>query len=430
MGSTPSSEAFRKQVKGLATHLAADSGYRRHEPGVGYVCPRADKWGARDGVIPPGVAAARGLIPKGMREVTNDAVVRRARDAGKAGVPDPDRYEEYYGRGAAENAGNSGNAGNAGDSSAELSQQQSRPEQPAKNDRRAQQASAPAAVTRGGSSEEGTHSVDVAVDAIAANNGPSDPSRVFPDSGDGVKDAETLDDFYAGLEGSGIGTSDFQGGVRGMPGGAGKRASAAPASPLAQVPQPVHQPAPQLVPAPTGVAEVLRLVRELEAVRSECATVKSELDRALREYASLSQAHADLEARYRDVSVRLEAAASGLKEAKTAHGKVRVRLSGRQEKMKLGGRDALGDVWEVRIMGHADFTDDGDEMVLTVIDQESASELLASMIVGEVIVLTAAGRFTCAYRGLCDKIYGDDESPDFITLFRFTVTGSPTQEGV
>ena len=98
-------------LKGLATRMAPDKGYAEDPRGPGgsggprrgprtFVCPRANAYGGREGIIPPAVAAVRGLVPKGMRHIDVADTARSANAARDSGVDEASQYMEYYGRAA------------------------------------------------------------------------------------------------------------------------------------------------------------------------------------------------------------------------------------------------------------------------------------------------------------------------------------------
>ena len=88
----------RAGLERLVTTVRPNRGYakdQRADPGV-FVCPRADIYGGRDGVIPPAVAVSRGLVPRGMRESTNEEIAAaRGREAAD-GRSERERYLDYY----------------------------------------------------------------------------------------------------------------------------------------------------------------------------------------------------------------------------------------------------------------------------------------------------------------------------------------------
>lgn len=408
----------------LATRMKPDKDYRRqHEPGIGYVCPRADGYGGREGVIPPGIAAQRGLIPKGMREVSNDAVSRRAREASAEGRPDAERYAEYYARGAQENAQRRPVAAPppapVTDPVPAPAAQTAWPAQPAARPTRAARPAAKPARKP------------------VKSAAPKAPG-VFPETENPVDGDDTLDGFYDELRGFGYGTGESEGKPRKRPAEraarpAGKRR---PDLPDPRLPR-VRGAEPEVDPEDTG--------DDLDAVPAPApepdypadrqpdpddqqpdpdASILEAVTKIAAERDDARRAYEELRRDYLVLQDRLNRQPKAPKPE--AHDTVRIQLSAAPEKMKVGGRDVLGDVWEVRLLGHLDFSRDRTECVLTVIDPASGSELLAQLVPGEVMLLTKDGRTPCAYAGVCGKIYGDPGSSDFITCIRLKVTGETT----
>jgi predicted RNase H-like nuclease (RuvC/YqgF family) len=91
---------------------------------------------------------------------------------------------------------------------------------------------------------------------------------------------------------------------------------------------------------------------------------------------------------------------------------VRVPLSRPEGRIKIGSRD-----WECNVIGSLHGGRSGRSLVLTVSNTAHASELLAEIRTGEVVVLSDEGRTSCTYSGRCAKIYGDAGSSDFIAMF-------------
>ena len=92
--------------------------------------------------------------------------------------------------------------------------------------------------------------------------------------------------------------------------------------------------------------------------------------------------------------------------------------------MSVSGVSPDGERWKASVDGRVDFSRSGGEAVLSVLDPAYASELLAVMSPGCELDLEFGGTGThCGYDGVCDKIYGDPDSRDYITLFRLSVTG-------
>ena len=259
-----------------------------------------------------------------------------------------------------------------------------------------------------------------------------DDARMFSQYPDPPPDDNTLDGFYEGLRREQPGTAGRPGeAARGMVSVAGDMAPGGPqpgegrAYPAAS-PAYGDQAAAQELPSdpsdpPDSTAAALAsLVAERDQLRVMANDLSGEVGR-LREmlegYAARDQHYAGIErelAAEREARKSAEAAVLPLAET------VRVALSEQEQKLKVGGRG-----WECNIMGALHFGRSDRSLVLTVSDPGYASDLFAEIQPGEVAVLSAAGRTSCAYSGRCAKIYGDAGSPDFIAVLWLDVV--PTE---
>lgn len=379
-------------LKSLETRLSADKSYSGESPAKdglsGFVCPRADAYGGRDGIIPPGIAAVRGLVPKGMRHINPNDTARSANAARDSGVSATDQYREYYGRGAKE-------AKEARASKAAKESAMAERLAPAKG-------SAPAIPRRAGKGKfpapapvrppDGAcrRFVPQADDARGRVLRDPDDAGMFSTLPERDRDDDTLDGFYEGLGRPAAGTADAGYASSADLGGTG----AVPAVPAGGSGA-AHSPAPR---AQGG------RIAELEAERDYFAEHVVKMSGEIGELRRRLEAY---EAHDRSYMEEVERQLASVVEPET----VRVALASDEEKLKVGGPG-----WECNIVGSLHRGRGGRSFVLTVSDTAYASELLAEAQAGEVVVLSSAGRTSCVYAGRCAKIYGDAGSPDFITL--------------
>jgi len=414
----------------LETTLPKDRGYAGTafpEAVGGFVCPRANAYGGREGIIPPAVAAERGLVPKGLKHVTNADVARTAAEASRDGRTDADRYRAYYGNSPAASLQQEQEEADIRATAEAVQQTQSGLRDP--NGRFTKRV--PTVTLRPPASRPSLHQTPVPrptrsmrpsvstksaqLSLKHADNGVSDVfSGPNPDTGD-----DTLDGFYDGLKTAGvrtvatvqprldgveIGAEDGGRAVRIAAGtgpeGAGLRVTAAP------------QPASE----PTGpdLAGVLA-AEDPPAAHRELETLRRALDRA-HEALVLARADADAQRQTAEkLQNQVDALVRQLKESTPPLSEtVRVVLSQEEGRLKLGGRD-----WECRVVGAWHPSRTGASAVLTVSDARYAAELLSEIRPGPVAVVTAQGRSSCVYVGGCAKIYGDAASADAIACFRF-----------
>ena len=225
---------------------------------------------------------------------------------------------------------------------------------------------------------------------------------MFSRAPDSPGDADTLDGFYDSLGGVSPGT--------------GETDAASAAAQATTFPR--HRDG-------RGAAPALPESRAREtaqtAPQSELAAV---VERMAEEKAALSREVAELATQVSDLTLSLAEAAErrgadwASREPEPAGETVRVVMSAAEQKLKVGGKH-----WECRVMGSLHVGRGGRCAVLTVCDPAYASELLAEMQPGEVVVLSESERTYCTYSGLCAKIYGEQDSQDFIAVFWLALDG-------
>lgn len=463
----------------LETRLGKDKAYSRasdftdKERSMGFVCPRADAYGAREGVIPPGVAAVHGLVPKGMRRIAPGDTAKHANEARDEGRTDVEQYREYYAQGAeAQRKAGAYDAALAArrvppatrapqvphvpqvshvpqppriapavrppvPPQAPPPVQGKAPTSPKGRSRKTVKTAKTAAAPASGRARRLASLVMPATPASTPRRTAQEPTfrdpddvRMFSQYPDPPPDDNTLDGFYEGLRREPPGTVRGSGeAVRGMvslasdmaPGGLQPgEGRAYPAASPAYGDQDAAQELPSDPPDSTAAA-LASLVSERDQLRRMANDLSGEVGR-LREmlegYAARDQHYAAIEqelAAEREARKSAEAAVPPLV-AET----VRVALSEQEQKLKVGGRG-----WECNIMGALHFGRSDRSLVLTVSDPGYASDLFAEIQPGEVAVLSAVGRTSCMYSGRCAKIYGDAGSPDFIAVLWLDV--APTE---
>lgn len=392
-------------LSGLATRMPSDKGYARAaqkadapSPNT-FVCPRANAYGGREGIIPPAVAAVRGLVPKGMRHISVSDTARRANAARDSGVGEAEQYLEYYGQGAAQ------------DEPQEPQKPQVRPE-PVQAKKPAKATRAPKPAKASPPSAEGVL------------RDPDDPGMFSRGAGQSADD-DTLDGFYDSLPSGWLGTGDAGSEVR--KGSAARAARAARAATtvravkvgmdfgagpsetvVSDVPEPAGRP--RLSPAPLPRTEPPVPSADVYALSAAMAKLAEEK-------AELGHKVADLQERLRKAQAQLEEAVRSRHVAPEPEAEtVRVALSAEEERLKVGGRG-----WECNVVGRLHLGRGGVSAVLTVSDPAYGSELLASVQPGEVVVLSSSARTSCTYAGHCVKIYGEADSQDFITMLQLGV---------
>lgn len=425
----------------LATRLPKDKAYSRkpHEDADAphtFVCPRADAYGGRDGVIPPGLAAERGLVPKGMRRIDPSETARTANAAAEDGKTEEERYIEYYGRGAmaleqeaarpsvpppAPAAPAAPAAPPAGPSAARggrlVPGRSNRPNRPNRSKGPARHNPLHAQL-RPGVSPEARAPASTPPDKGVLRD-PDDPgmfSREPQASGGG----DTLDDFYESLGDvpTGTGEPDPQpkkAVFAGVDMGRGRSET---------VVGRVVQPAPG---APRAYGPLGRVEPGMEAYVNELVRLTAEKAELQRRLESLGGQLAEAQRQLDDAAAR-ERHYAGLEQevrlSRTPAETVRVPLAAEETKLKVGGRH-----WECNIVGALHMGRTGQSAVLTVSDPAYASELLAEIQPGQVVILSESKRTSCTYGGHCAKIYGEPDSPDFIAAFWLTPDGEQDTGG-
>lgn len=391
-------------VKSLETRIAPDRGYTGESPAeggiAGFVCPRADAYGGREGIVPPGVAAVRGLVPKGMRRISPTDTAKAANAARDSGVSEAEQYREYYGRGAKEaNASQASQASQAAKAAkaAKAARDAALAEKlaPAKGSapsmpRRAGKSKFPAPAPVRPPDGAGRRPVSPADDARGRVLRDPDDAGMFSTSPERGLDDDTLDGFYEGLGRPAAGTADAGSASSADLGGTGAVPAVSAGGSGA-----AHSPAPR---AQGG------RIAELEAERDYFAEHVVKMSGEIGELRRRLEAY---EAHDRSYMAEVERQLASVVEPET----VRVALASDEERLKVGGPG-----WECNIVGSLHRGRGGRSFVLTVSDTAYASELLAEAQAGNVVVLSSAGRTSCVYAGRCAKIYGDAGSPDFITL--------------
>lgn len=464
--------------RALETRLGKDKAYSRasdftdKERSMGFVCPRADAYGAREGVIPPGVAAVNGLVPRGMRRIAPGDTAKHANEARDEGRTDVEQYREYYAQGAeAQRKAEAAVAARRIPPVPQAPQVRQAPRVPQvprpprtvpavrtpipavlpqvpppargkapPKGRARKTAAATAAAPASGRARRLASLVMPAAPAPTPRRPMQEPTfrdpddvRMFSQYPDPPPDDNTLDGFYEGLSRESPGTAGRPvEAARGMVSLAGDMAPGGPqpgevgAYPAAS---PTHGDA---SPRPAGYddrnaaqeslseAALASLVAERDQLRMMANDLSGEVGR-LREmlegYAARDQHYAGIErelAAEREARKSAEAAVPPLAET------VRVVLSEQEQRLKVGGRG-----WECNIMGALHFGRSDRSLVLTVSDPGYASELFVEIQPGEVAILSAVGRTSCTYSGRCAKIYGDAGSPDFIAVLWLDVV--PTE---
>ena len=436
----------------LATHLPDDKGYTGESPvkgGLpGFVCPRADAAGGRDGIIAPGVAAVNGLVPRGMRKIAVGDTGKSVFSSLKDGRTEADRYRAYYEASLASSGGPEARLNPVAASAASAAERKS----PVRNVKRKADVIPPASAARaahaaraGGRMIPGRR---VAVDEpdlpipkarmprpipeerVIAD--PDDPG-MFSRSMEAHAGDDTLDGFYESLGGPAPGTGETDLPAERMAKSAERLAQAAAAGALAdRAGRTERSDLAELAGREERVALAVGYDPDSPRTREIAGhgqTTHDALYDAMRKLADdkvVLKAHADaLSKRLVELHGKLAEYAERdkhyarieqeLDEASRAE-TVRVQLAAGEERLKVGGQH-----WECRVMGALHTGRGGVSAVLTVSDVAYASELLAEIQTGRIVVLSESKRTSCTYHGHCAKIYGDPDSQDFITMFWLTV---------
>ena len=245
---------------------------------------------------------------------------------------------------------------------------------------------------------------------------PDDPGMFSRHVG-GAGDADTLDGFYdeLGRPNAGTGTLAKEA-ARGTPQGAeaGTSGPSDPSGPVASAGRAAPVPPAPLAHGPSESGPM-----PPDAMGAALASMVAERDRLAEMASALGRQVDELKYQLAGYEARDEHYANIEREMHELHKSrgepaaetVRAVLSAPEERLKVGGRG-----WECNVMGALHFGRAGRSLVLTVSDPAYASELFTEIQAGEVVVLSQAGRTSCAYSGRCAKIYGDAGSPDFIAV--------------
>lgn len=220
-------------------------------------------------------------------------------------------------------------------------------------------------------------------------------SRAVP-SGD-----DTLEAFYEGLRGMGFGTDETdKRGKTDVNGAQDERTGTADA--------PAFEPR-----AGSAMASVVleTASRDRLALEQDKLDLQETIDRLRTEAEALRDSTTSLYQTLAEKDAEIQQLKK--KEPESAE-TVRLVLGAAPERLKVGGRG-----WACNVEGALAYGRERRDLVLTLLDPRYASELLAEIQKGEVAILSARGRTACVYAGHCAKIYGDADSTDFITCFRF-----------
>ena len=465
-------------IDSLVTHLPKDKGYTGESPAKGglpgFVCPRADAYGGREGIIAPGVAAVNGLVPRSMRRISTADTAKAANEARTDGRTESERYREYYGAGAAPAPAPAPSAPKAA-----RAVKTSRAVQPVRAARAAQavatQRRLPAAPSVAPAVIDGVPAAQTGRRASGAAAGPRRsvwlmqatvggrvvpgrmvPGRMVPgrtvrrpapvpaeqvlrDVDDpGVfsravapgADDDTLDGFYDSLGGPAPGTGEEDIGGENPAFSAGEDTGFGEAEAGAGAPVPRQPRARETDPDVAGGSTPgeKAALQELASLLGSAQAEAAELRRQLEDYKVRDAHYANIE---RELAGEIEklrgqvAGQSGAPSAMQPAETVRVALAVPEERLKVGGVGRRReDLWECRVMGALHVGRGGTSAVLTLSDAAYASDLLADIRPGRVVILSESKRTSCVYSGHCVKIYGEPDSQDFIAAFFLQVEGS------
>ena len=372
------------------------------------VCPPADGFGGRDGVLPPGVAAQLGLFMgmRPLRAVTQaelDAEHARARASGAGSAAADgsirsivDQYGQLYAQAATR-----------------LST--------------ARRDVDPGAEARGSSGAYGSDGADSDTDADTDSDdvrpeesGPATASGVFSD-GDGrgraVDDAgDTLDGFYDELARrppcsdllEGAPRRSTRSGFDDVDGGSGDTASNAVKVGASRG----HDTSAQVGPD--------RYADELDELRRTCAALAGRL-------AALDRIpDTDRQSATPDTPDTPATSVTPVKSAESAPASsdrplvvaADVRLDGEPVRLKVGGIAQSGGVWECRLKGSVSVADG--VCVLVVVDPSYADSLMERVVPGRIAVLGPSGRVDGVFAGDVFRIMAGPDDPGVLVV-RFAV---------
>lgn len=422
------------------------------------IVPRADKHGNQDGRIPPARAAELGLIPR-LHRVTNETAHVSRMNAARSGKSGDELYRDFYESASRHSGGddmtperklailsaagytvtddgrvippgyvadgNGSRMAPGGSGTAVGVIRQDHGEMPAccgSSGAGAGSKAVPAAsrtnaapetdkvaeVPRRRQAKRGAKAAEQRISATKrAETGNNCNTSCVSRHEDADSDPDTLDGFYDSLEGLGLGTDEVRGKPRDdrrrAPGrqAGGRQAEAVEADVAERLAR---------LQAPPVSAVTIEALETAERMAAERDRALVECERLRREAESLRASLADMQVRLAD--------------AERPHDSVRVQLGGGTSQVSVSGVSPDGERWRASVDGRVDFSRSGGEAVLSVLDPAYASELLAVMSQGCELDLEFGGTGThCGYDGVCDKIYGDPDSRDYITLFRLSVTG-------
>ena len=425
-------EARLGKVRGRSKYVPHDAAVAMGA----FVCPRADGYGAREGVIPPGVAAQEGLIPKGLREVSTDAALHSARQNDENPMTAQEQYRAYYGKGAQQQETRTPQrplvvlppepepepeaVEDVPEAEVPAAPQEEAPPAPPpapppvpKAVKTASRKPVPKTPARKVPWPDAKASKTSKASRAVRTAVPQAP-RVFSQANSESEDPETLEGFYAGLDRErhfeGVAEQDWPE----TPESRGEKRTDTVPPRTGDVPAVPTRRA-HGIPQVPSVQD--RMITELkETFEAELAEqrqlAKDWYEEAERRRLDLER-HQMLLSHQNTELQRLTQAAS---EARTSHddGPVRVYLGMEDVKLKVAGRG-----WDCNVLGHLCYSRGKTEVALVVTDPGYGSDLLANVQEGECVLVSSAGRTACQYRGHCDKIYGETDSPDFITVMRF-----------
>ncbi len=395
----------RERLAGLATRLKADRSYApdQRSDSRRFVCPRANAYGGRDGIIPPAVAVQQGLVPARLRESTNAEILANySRDAAD-GRSEAERYMDYYGEKAEERerqelALQARQAEQAAQAEQAVRSERTAPQPAVQAQARPAQAYDTTTRPAGAAGETAGRTVGKTPDT-AAHDG---PGVFFPAPPTG-SEAGSLEDFYDALP-----PAVSRSATVGVGRGAGRKAPSE--TPRQAAPQ-AYRPLFQAQPPAARDAGAEALANALSASEAERARLAGEVGRMQAELAGARAEAGRLAARAAELEGRVRELESRPAPEPERHDEVSLTLGAGDERLKVGG-----DGWECNVLGHVEMG--GREVALVVPDAQYGAELLARARPGRMAVLSAAGRTDCEYFGCCGRIYGEAGDRDYITVLR------------
>ena len=381
------------------------------------VCPPADGFGGRDGVLPPGVAAQLGLFMgmRPLRAVTQaelDAEHARARasaaGAGSAAADGSIRAAvDQYGQLYAQAATRLSTVRRDVDPDTEA----------CGSDDTGSDTGSDTDSDTGSDTASDTGSDTASDDGRPAESGPAAASRVFS-GGDGrgrtVDDSgDTLDGFYDELarrppcsdllEGAPRrGVRDVRSGFDAAEGGSGDTASNSVNAWASHGPD---------ASAPDGPG---RYADELAELRRTCAALAGRL-------AALGRIpDTDRQSATPDTPATSVTSVKSAESAPTSSDRplvvaADVRLDGEPVRLKVGGIARAGGVWECRLEGSV--TVAGGVCVLVVVDPAYADRLASRVVPGRIAVLGPSGRVDGVFAGDAFRIMAGPDDPGVLVVW-------------